>query len=169
MRGEKRIMYSLWSLLLWFLFAMILTGLVYPVWWISQSGRRAILGSIPSVSQTSAYLRSKPRLAGRQKRQMKWISFDEFMTLLREQSSDLVVIDLRGDAPWVRFPVPTVLVLPVTPHDLIRVLEWLPADRSAVFYGASDSCIFTIETSACMKGSAPLYILDDSIDGMEAA
>lgn len=125
LRGEKRAMYSLWSFLLWFLFAMILTGLAYPVWRVSQAGRRAILGCIPSVSQPSLHLRSELRLAGRQKRQMKWISFDEFMTLLRKQSADLVVIDLSADAPWVPFPVPTVLLLPVTPHDLIRVLEWL--------------------------------------------
>jgi hypothetical protein len=164
-------MYSLWSLLLGFLFAMILTGLTYPVWRISRSGRRAILDCTPSVSQLFSPLNGESHSAQRQKRRMEWISFKEFMTLLNKDSSDLIVINLRADASGGPFLTPTALVLPVTPHDLIRVLEWLPRNRSAVLCGASDFCISMIEKSACMEGSAPLYILEleDDFDHLEAA
>jgi hypothetical protein len=164
-------MYSLWSLLPGLLFAMILTGLTYPVWRISRSGRRAILNWTPSVSQLSVPLNGESHSAQRQKRRMEWISFKEFMTLLKKDFSDLIVINLRVDAHWGSFLAPTALVLPVTPHDLIRVLEWLPEDRSVVFYGASDFCISMIEKSACMGGSAPFYILEleDDFDHLEAA
>lgn len=67
------------------------------------------------------------------------------------------------------FLVPTALVLSITPHDLIRVLEWLPGNRSAGFYGASDFCISMIEENPCMEGSAPLYILEGNFDHLEAA
>ena len=162
-------MYSLWSLLPGLLFAMILTGLTYPVWRISRSGRRAILDCAPSVSQLSAPSNGESHSALRQKRRMEWISFKEFMNLLNKESSDLIVINLRADAGWGPFLVPTALVLPVTPRDQIRVLGWLPENRSAVLYGASDFCISMIKASACMEGSAPLYILEGDFDHLEAA
>jgi hypothetical protein len=48
-------------------------------------------------------------------------------------------------------------------------LEWLPADRTVAFCGASNLCIFMIETSQCMEGSAPLYVLEGDLDLAEVA
>jgi hypothetical protein len=76
------------------------------------------------------------------------------------ENKDLVVVDLKADAPPVPSLIPTAGVLPVTPNDLDRVLEMLPADRSVAFYRASKLNIFMIITSPCMEGSAPLYLLE---------
>jgi hypothetical protein len=99
---------------------------------------------------------------------MKWISIGEFMTVLTT-CSDLIVIDLRADAPFVPFPVPTAFVLPVTQNELDKVLDWLPADRTVAFCGASNLSIFLIETSPCMEGSAPLYVLEGDLHLAEVA
>jgi hypothetical protein len=90
---------------------------------------------------------------------MRWISVSEFTRILTERS-DLVVYDLRADAPWDLFPIPTAFALTVNPNELDTLLAWLPADRSVVFYGASNLNIFMIVTSHCMEGSAPLYVLE---------
>jgi hypothetical protein len=99
---------------------------------------------------------------------MKYISINEFMTILTERS-DLIVVDLRTDTSSAPFPIPTVFVLPVPPNELGTVLEMLPADRSVVFYGASNLNIFMIITSPCMEGSAPLYILEGDFRLAEVA
>lgn len=104
----------------------------------------------------------------RSKRQMQWICMADFNTLLIA-SSDLVVIDLRANSEQEPLPLPAAQVLPVQPHDLQEVLQWLPANRSAVFYGASGLSIAMIETSACMRGSAPLYLLQPESACAEAA
>jgi hypothetical protein len=99
---------------------------------------------------------------------MKWISFNEFMTILAE-CNDLIVVDLRADTPSIPFPVPTAFVLPVSSNELDTVLEMLPADRSVAFCGASNLNIFMIITSTCMEGSAPLYVLEDEFRLAEVA
>jgi hypothetical protein len=99
---------------------------------------------------------------------MRWISVNEFMTILSERS-DLVVVDLRADGLSVPFSVPTASVLPVSPNELDTLLEILPADKGVVFYGASNLNIFMIITSPCMKGSAPLYVLEDEFSLAEVA
>lgn len=82
---------------------------------------------------------------------------------------DLIVVDLRADARSIPFPVPTAIVLPVSPNELNTVLELLPADRSIAFCGASNLSIFLIITSPCMEGSVPLYVLDGDLRLAEAA
>jgi hypothetical protein len=99
---------------------------------------------------------------------VKWITFNEFMMILTE-CSDLIVVDLRPEASRVPFPVSTGSVLPVSPNELDTVLEMLPADRSVAFYGATNLCIFLIETSPCMEGSAPLYLLEGDLRLAEVA
>lgn len=99
---------------------------------------------------------------------MRWISTSEFIRML-SNSSDLIVIDLRPNSEWSPFPVPNAFVLPVSLKELDLVLERLPADKSAVFYGASNLCIFMIETCRCMEGSAPLYILEGDLNLAEVA
>jgi hypothetical protein len=99
---------------------------------------------------------------------MRWISIGEFIRVLGERS-DLIVIDLRVDAPSALFPVLSALVLPVRPNELVQVLDMLPPDRSVAFCGASNLCIFLIETSSCMEGSAPLYVVEGDPDLAEVA
>jgi hypothetical protein len=99
---------------------------------------------------------------------MKWISISESKTVLT-MTRDVLVVDLRDDSERILSPVPAPSVLPVTMDDLDSVLEWLPADRTVAFCGASNFCIFKIITSPCMEGSAPLYVLEDEFRLAEAA
>ena len=93
---------------------------------------------------------------------MKWISIYKFMAVLT-QCSDLIVIDLRAKAQSVPISVPNVFALAVTPIEPVSVLERLPADRSAVFCGASNFSIPAILTSSCMRGLDPLYVLEGDL------
>lgn len=172
-------MVALGSLPLWSLSVMALAGATFPIWQISRIGRRSYFedtpagpepsGSAPSVPQPPLQTPAEAESARQQSRLMKWISTDEFMTLLGNESNHPVVVDLRPDSQWTPFPVPDAFVLRLTPHDLVDVLAWLPGDRSVVFYGASNFCIFLIEISVCMEGSAPLYFLEGDFCRLEAA
>jgi len=147
-------MYSLWSLP-----ALALAVPMYAAWRINQSGRRKLPDNMPSVPQPLVDVTAAPDSSTRQTRLMRWISVREFTRILTERS-DLVVYDLRADAQWDLFPIPTAFALTVNPNELDTLLAWLPADRSVVFYGASNLSIFMIITSHCMEGSAPLYVLE---------
>jgi hypothetical protein len=156
-------MYSLWSLP-----AMALAVPMYAVWRIKQSDKRKLNDNIPSVLEPPVDFTNVPESAGRQTRVMQWISIGEFLSVL-EKCSDLTVIDLRANAQWNPFPIPAAFALPVTPNELDTVLERLPADKSVVFYGASNLSIFMIETSHCMEGSAPLYVPEGDLSFAEVA
>lgn len=153
---------------LWFLPAVLLAVPLLAVWRIRRSRRRELDKRIESIIQPSAPAQVIPEPVGVQTRMMKWISIGEFMTVLTT-CSDLIVIDLRADASFVPFPVPTAFVLPVTQNELDKVLDWLPADRTVAFCGASNLSIFLIETSPCMEGSAPLYVLEGDLHLAEVA
>ncbi|MGO9776951.1 MAG: hypothetical protein ACLPM3_10250 [Terracidiphilus sp.] len=153
---------------LWFLPAILLAVPLFVLWRMRRSQEHALLNRIQSIIQPSVPDEVVPESAGELAREMKWISVKEFMTILSERS-DLIVVDLGADAPSVPFPVPTAFVLPVSPNELDTVLEILPTDRSVLFYGASNLNIFMIITSPCMKGSAPLYVLEDEFRLAEVA
>ncbi len=153
---------------LWFLLAVLLGVPLFAVWRIRRSRRREFCNRLQSVIQPSVPLGIVQESAGRQTRRLKSISSDEFMWLFRG-CRDLIVIDLRADAQWVPFPVPAAIVLPVPISELEGVLECLPANRSIVFYGASRLSTFMIETSRCMEGSAPLYVLQGDFRRLEVA
>jgi hypothetical protein len=156
-------MYSLWLLP-----AFLLAVPLFAVWRIRRSRRREFCNRLQSVIQPSVPYEVVPESAGIQTRPVKWISINEFMKVLKK-CSDLIVVDLRPDAHQVPFPVPTAFVLPVSPNELDTVLELLPADKSVAFCGASNLCIFLIETSPCMEGSAPLYLLEGDLNFAEVA
>jgi len=122
-------------------------------------GRRKSLENTPCVPELSVDVTTVPESTGSQTRVMQWISIGEFLSILTK-CSDLIVIDLRSNAQSVPFSIPTAVVLPVSPNEMDKALESLPGDRSVVFYGASNLSIFMIETSGCMEGSAPLYVLE---------
>jgi len=156
-------MYSLFSLP-----AMARAVPTYAVWQARRSARRELRDNLASVPQPPVEVTTALEPAAGQTRVMQWISIGEFLSVLTKRS-DLIVIDLRPNAEWDPFPISTAFALPVTPNELDTVLEWLPADRSVVFYGASNLSIFMIETSHCMQGSAPLYVLEGDLKFAEAA
>jgi hypothetical protein len=143
-----------------------LASLIYPFRRTAPFAERREFRAAPDSTE-SAEICTFPA-SGEETREMKWIGFNELLTLL-EDRNDLVVIDLRPDALLHPFAIPDVLVLPVGVKELIGTLESLPSDRSVAFLGATNLCIFLISTSACMRGSAPLYVLDGDFDSGEAA
>ncbi len=152
---------------LWFLPAVLL-AVPFTVWWFRRARMRKFCNRLQSVTQPSVPLGIVLKSAKRQTRQMKCISPDEFLWLLKK-CRDLIVIDLSLKAPSAPVPVTTALVIPVGPGELEHVLEWLPADRPVVFCGASGLLIFMIETSPRMRGAAPLYVLADGLHFAEVA
>jgi hypothetical protein len=138
---------------------MALAVPMYAVWRARRSQTRELPDNIPTVLYPPVKAATLPEPAGRQTRVIQWISTGEFLSVLAKRS-DLVVFDLRENAQWDPFPIPTAFALPVNPNELDTLLNWLPPDRSVVFYGASNLSIFMIVTSHCMEGSAPLYVLE---------
>jgi hypothetical protein len=146
-------MYLHWNLL------ANLAGVIYPFRRIRRSTERDLENGISSGQTHSSEFRTVPESSTAETREMKWIQFEEFLPIL-ETTKDLIVIDLRPDARWHPFSIRDVLVLPVAMNELIETLECLPSDRSVAFVGATSLCIFLISTSSCMRGSAPLYVLE---------
>lgn len=144
---------------LWLLPAFLLAIPLYTIRWIRRSKERKLCNRIQSVIQPTVPDDVVPEPTGVQTRQVKWITISESTTVLTEWR-DLIVVDIRANAPSNPFPFSTACVLPVSPNELDRTLELLPADKSVVFCGASNLSIFMIETSPCMKGSAPFYLLE---------
>jgi hypothetical protein len=155
--------------LFWLLLSMALASLLYLSLQISRSEGYLLLSEIICIPEFPRPLRIVPAPGERKRRPIEWISFEEFKLLLAQKPRDFIVIDLRPDALWSRFPVADVFVLDVTPNELMEILEWFPSDRSAVFYGASDLGIARIQTSPSMHGSAPFYFLDDLSSQLGAA
>jgi hypothetical protein len=153
---------------LWFLPAILLVVLLFTLWLIRRSQIRELCNRTPLVIHLPISREVVPEPAGAQARQVKWVSNDEFMTVLTK-SRNLLVIDIRTDAPSVPFPVPTAFMLHVSPKELVTVLKSIPADKSIALCGASNLSIFMIRISQCMKGSAPLYVLKGNLRLAEAA
>jgi hypothetical protein len=151
-----------------FLPAVRLAVPLFAVWRIRRSQTRELCSRAKSAIQPSSPEEAVPKCVGAQARQLKWVSVNELMTVLTKRS-DFMVVDLRADALSVPFPVPTALVLPVSPDELDTKLELLPADRTIAFCGASNLSIFMIITRPCMEGSAPLYVLEGDRHLAEAA
>lgn len=153
---------------LWLLPAVLLAIPLVSVWWIRRSKARELSKRIQSVIQPAVHEEVITEFASEQSRLMKYISLNEFMTIL-DECRDLIVVDLRPDAPSAPFPILTANVLPVAPNELDTILELLPMDRSVAFCGATNLNIFMIITSPCMEGSAPLYVLEGDLRWAEAA
>jgi hypothetical protein len=155
-------------LCLFFLLAIVPAFLEHAVWKLRQSRRPELDVIAPSVSLPPVSTEPVIEPDAPPARVVKWISTSELMRLLIEDS-DLLVADLRPDAMWTEFPISTVSALPVTLNDLDLLLEQIPEDRSAVFYGASNVAVFLIATSSCMQGSAPLFLVEGDLRLAEVA
>lgn len=126
----------------------------------SRPEKPKLYHSIPLDSETIVPRRQVPEHSGPSMRPLKWLGFDQFVTLVSE-SRDLIVIDLRAGAQWRPFPVSNVFVLPVAPYELPDLMDRLPMDRSVVLYGSSVPVGILAEASTCMQGTATLYVVDD--------
>jgi hypothetical protein len=142
--------------------------LLYAAWLILRCSRRGSRDSRASGRSSSIQRRTNPQLAHSRTRPLKRISLNEFSTVL-EESSDLIVIDLRPCGERSPFPIPHAHVLSISPCELTEILEWLPPNRSAAFYGASGITMHMIETDPYISGSAPLYLLQGNRAGSEVA
>jgi hypothetical protein len=151
---KERTMYFLWALL-----GLVLAVVLYTAWQIIRFLRHAPRNKVALVRQSSSPHRSSPRATRKQARNLKWVSMDEFSSVL-DGADELIVIDLRPDSRRAPFPLPAAHVLCIGLGELAELLEWLPGDKSAAFYGASDLSVSMIQTSPCMCGSAPLYVLN---------
>lgn len=147
-------MYFLWALLV-----LVLAVVLYTAWQILRFVRHAPRDKVAFVRQSSGPHRSSPRATRKQARNLKWVSMDEFTSVLAG-ADELIVIDLRPDSQLAPFPLRAADVLCIGPGELAEMLEWLPGDRSAAFYGVSDLSFSMIQASPCMCGSAPLYVLN---------
>lgn len=158
-------MLTVGTLSLWPVPAVILAGLWFTASRLVQSGRRAqVKRSLPAapVQAAGAVLPVAATVPN-----LKWISWREFLNLVAT-FNDLIVIDLRDD----RHAAPVLaaeFVLTVKLHDLVEVLELVPADKVVVFYGVSDLSLLLIETSPFMRRTAPAYVLDETIACLEVA
>lgn len=156
--------------LLWILLGLIPAVLIFFTWRSTRSVENKFFDSASPDSQPPVNVESRPVLAPLNVpvREMRWISVTDFRKIL-SLGGDLIVIDLRTDALKAGFPVSDAFVLPVAPHDILSVLQSLPADQSVVLYGASNLCIFLIETSSCIQGSAPFFLLEGDVRSLEVA
>lgn len=105
---------------------------------------------------------------GEERRRLQWISADQFRHVAAD-SQDLLLVDLRPDPGDPPVALPADRVVRVRTHQLEDVLRSLPENRSAAFCGASGVCVFMIQTSSCMRGSAPLYLLEPDYPHAEVA
>jgi len=138
------------------LLALVLGFLLLRAWQLMWAGRRSRPHSGSAVTPPTA------------RRRLQWVSLGELKKVLAA-ANDLVVVDLRPGRAYPPLPVPEAQVLRVRTSELETMLQQLPDNRSAAFCGASGVCVFMIETSPCMSGSAPLYILRPERTHEEAA
>lgn len=101
-------------------------------------------------------------------REMKWITANE-LRALKEKSNDLIVIDCRPDRFRRLAEFAGSSALSIRPEQLVEVLNWLPANRSAVLCGASDLCRSPVMKMDHRRGLAPVYVLKDDPFRQEAA
>jgi hypothetical protein len=159
-------MFTVGAVSLWPVPAVVLAGLWFTASRMVQSGRRARAKRQPPASQPQVAVKGAAH-AVVPTSTLRWISLSEFMNLL-VTFKDLIVIDLRDDPHAA--PVPAAeFVLAVKVHDLVEVLELVPADKVVVFYGVSDLSLLLIETSHFMHRPAPAYVLDERIAFLEVA
>jgi hypothetical protein len=147
--------------LLSFLSALPVLGFVYTICFIVREERAKVSdGALPpAISLLDSPARQDPFL---NKRQIKWISMKEFITL-SGRSENLILIVLRRETGAKSLPFPESHILYIEPDRLVDLLQWLPPSCGAILYGTS-SCLSSI---VCLVrnlvGSAPIYIVRNDV------
>ena len=161
-------MFSMRSISTLLLLIIIPAALVFLAWLIARFGAHAFRNRMPSpesakLPQSVVQQIETPGVS------LAWISLREFKALFA-RFSDLIVINLREDAGQTPFPIPEVeFVVPIQVHELVELLELVPANRVVVFYGISDFSKLLIETSSFMQRPAPSFALDTRFACLEVA
>ena len=133
---------------------------------LSQNGRMPgrFPRGIPSAPVSKGALSRGERTACRvppgSARPVRSIRADALPALL-DRSGRVTVFDFRRSRNRLLFPVPGVLVTRLDPAQLAEVLQWLPGNQSAIFWGASGVLLEMIETAQCAGGNAPLYVIEE--------
>jgi hypothetical protein len=154
--------------ILLFLLALTLGFVLYPAWQLLRvEPRRARVRSAP-VSRIATIDARLDAGAAKRTRRLEWITLPE-LKAIAESTGDLLVVDLRNDHHCAPLPALGAQVMPVKAGDLEEFLQWLPENRAAAFCGASGLSIFIIESHLCLRGTSPLYVLEDRISSTEAA
>jgi hypothetical protein len=148
---------------LWALLALVLAFILYTAAQFWRYIRPRAGGKLQPC-----YSRLQGATAGQPRRRLQWISIRDCASILA-RTRDLIVIDLRPEGRRSPLPIAAPSMMSVHPGELSEVLEWLPPERSAIFYGASVLCISLIQASPCMRGTAPVYLLAEDPAGVEAA
>lgn len=154
--------------LLWQLLARMQAVPISYAWKLKQSDKLQPRDRVSPESNQTLQLQEHPKPKRETTRRIERISIGEFMLVLAK-CRNLVVIDLRTNKQFAQFPIPTATVMRVRPHELVNVLKRIPADKTLVFCGASNFSTVMIESSPCMQGSAPLYVLEGDLRLMEVA
>jgi hypothetical protein len=145
--------------------------LLFPTLRNAHNGKAALGNSTSQTSESPSPPHDVPGPFGLSVRgsKLKWISTWEF-TALHARFRDLIVIDLREGDQWEPLPVQaSASTLRIRNYELAQVLEQLPTDRIIVFLGVTDLGALIIEASPIVKGSAPIYVLNNQVRKEEIA
>lgn len=149
------------------LLALTLGFVLYPAWHLLRGARRVARRRHPAVSRIT--IDARPDAGStRPVPRLKWITLRE-LKAIAERTGDLLVVDLRSEEHCAPLPATDAQVMRVKVGDLEEFLQWLPENRTAAFCGVSGLSIFMIESHLCLRGTSPLYVLEDRVSGTEAA
>jgi hypothetical protein len=152
----------------WILVAMPLASLLCFVYMIGRLGGRIGQSYTGRFAKEIVPIALKSGLLPQSKRKICWMSAREFEALV-QRSDDVIVIDLCSnctDKP-IGFHAPHVLL--IQQRGLLDVLQWSPSSSSVVLYGPHDVCASTIPTIRKVSGSAPVYLLPESLNNSRVA
>jgi hypothetical protein len=142
-------------------FAMPILALCYIVYVVSSGGKTTMRGCATSLPPTPINSTTSLVEVVQKKREIKWISTNEFEDLIRN-CEEVIFIDLRSQARKEPIPFPLAHVLYVDSRHLLNILKWLPAASSAVLYGTPDLCASVLWTVRNISGFAPFYVLTEA-------
>ncbi len=143
--------------LLSFLSVFPVLGFVYTLCFVVREERAKLSDGAASPTIPSLDFPSR-QLPFPDRRQVKWISTNEFKVLSR-QSDSLILIVLRKKAETKLIPFPESRILYIEPDRLIDLLRWLPPSCGAILYGTSSRLSSTIWRIRNLVGSAPIYFV----------
>ncbi len=145
---------------IWILLGFVLISLLYAAFRVLKDEKQRLPKCVFPLPSTSLPSASAAFFLLNIGREVKWITTEELQRL-KGRSDDLVVIDCRsGD----RRRIPAIAgsqAVSIKPAQLSEILNWLPANQSAVLCGVSDLCPSATTNRPHRRGLAPLYVLKD--------
>lgn len=151
---------------LWFLPAVLLAVLLYPLWQIGQSGARALRNSIPSGPQPSAQPNLLFATSERPTWSMEWISTDEFIKVLAK-SSDFIRI--KRDVSSIPSVVSTAFAFLAARCKSHRVLKRHISEQSTASHGRFSLSVLLTGKRPGVKDSTPFRLLNGGLAIEEVA